>query len=547
MKKTIICEINDIFKAYLEKNNIEKTNFTVEKTKNNEWGDFSTNIALVLSKNFKRNPMELAKEISENITSNKIKKIEVTKPGFINLFLSNEYYNNLLKEAIQNEVSFGQFDKKDIFYNIEFVSANPTGSLHIGHARNAALGSTLANIWEKYGISVDREYYINDGGAQINRLGVAVLIRYKELFNIKNEMPEDSYHGEEPKWVANELKDKYNDKFLKTEFDSIKITNNDERKIINDFSKIYLMEKIKDTLLTFRVHFDFYYPESKIFDDNLMEVALKKLKNYTYEKDGALWLRTTDFNDDKDRVLIKSDKEVTYFMPDICYHYEKLKRKNYDKIFDILGADHGSYVVRIGAACNCLGYKDKLNGIIMQMVKLTKDGEPFKMSKRSGQSLTLNDLIESIGVDSARWNLISQSANSHLDIDVAKAKSTDSSNPIYYVMYANARISKVLASSNSDINSIDSSLLTNLKEKELLNAIAYYPCLIELIANNNEIHLLNNYLLKLAAMFHSYYSDVKIIIDDKKISQQRLNLINAIKSVIASGLKIMEIIPLDKI
>ncbi|MGL5591119.1 MAG: arginine--tRNA ligase [Mycoplasmoidaceae bacterium] len=547
MNKTIICEINDIFEEYLEKNNIEKVNFIVEKTKNNDWGDFSTNIALVLAKNLKKNPIELAEEISKNISSNKIKKIEVTKPGFINLFLSDEYYNHLLKEAIQKEANFGQFNKKNIYYNIEFVSANPTGSLHIGHARNAALGSTLANIWEKYGISVDREYYINDGGAQINRLGVAVLIRYKELFNIKNEMPEDSYHGEEPKWVAKELKDKYNDRFLNTEFDSVKITNIDERKIINDFSKIYLMEKIKETLSTFRVHFDFYYPESKIFDENLIEVALNKLKNYTYEKDGALWLRTTDFNDDKDRVLIKSDKEVTYFMPDICYHYEKLKRKNYDKIFDILGADHGSYIVRIAAACNCLGYKDKLNGVIMQMVKLTKDGEPFKMSKRSGQSLTLNDLIESIGVDSARWNLVSQSANSHLEIDVAKAKSTDSSNPIYYVMYANARITKVLASSNSNINSIDSSLLSHQKERELLNAIAYYPCLIDLIANNCEIHLLNSYLLKLAAMFHSYYSDVKIISDDKNISKQRLNLINAIKSVIASGLKIMEIIPLDKI
>ncbi|MGL4616616.1 MAG: arginine--tRNA ligase, partial [Mycoplasmoidaceae bacterium] len=504
MKKTIICEINDIFKSYLKQNKIEKTNFIVEKTKNNEWGDFSTNIALVLAKTLKTNPMELANKISETITSNIIKKIKVTKPGFINIFLSDEYYNNLIKEAIQKEVNFGQFDKKGIYYNIEFVSANPTGSLHIGHARNAALGSTLANIWEKYGISVDREYYINDGGAQINRLGVAVLIRYKELFNIKNEIPEDSYHGEEPKWVAKELKDKYHDKFLKTEFDSVKITNNEERKIINDFSKIYLMDKIKETLSNFRVNFDFYYPESKIFDENLIEAALEKLKKYTYEKDDALWLRTTDFNDDKDRVLIKSDKEVTYFMPDICYHYEKLKRKKYDKIFDILGADHGSYVVRISAACNCLGYKDKLNAIIMQMVKLTKDGEPFKMSKRSGQSLTLNDLIESIGVDSARWNLVSQSANSHLEIDVSKAKSTDSSNPIYYVMYANARIAKVIASSNSDISSIDSSLLNHTKEKELLNAIAYYPCLIELIATNSEIHLLNSYLLKLAAMFHSY-------------------------------------------
>lgn len=547
MKKTIISEINDIFEEYLRNNNIEKVNFIVEKTKNNEWGDFSTNIALVLAKSLKKNPMDLAKSISKNINSDKIKKIEVTNPGFINVFLSDNYYNNLIKEAIENKSNFGEFDKKGIYYNIEFVSANPTGSLHIGHARNAALGSTLANIWEKYGIIVDREYYINDGGAQINRLGVAVLIRYKELFNIKNELPEDSYHGEEPKWVAKELKEKYNDKFLDAKFDNDKIIDKEERKIINDFSKIFLMEKIKETLSNFRVHFDIYYPESKIFDEKLIEVALEKLKAYTFEKDGALWLRTTDFNDDKDRVLIKSDKEATYFLPDICYHYEKLKRKNYDKIFDILGADHGSYVVRIAAACSCLGYKDKLNGVIMQMVKLTKDGEPFKMSKRSGQSLTLNDLIESIGVDSARWNLVSQSANSHLDIDVAKAKQKDNSNPIYYVMYAYARITQILNNSSSDINELDSSLLNHVKERELLNAIAYYPCLIELVANNYEIHLLNSYLLKVASMLHSYYADVKIIIDDKKVSQQRLNLINAIKSVIASGLKIMEIIPLDKI
>ncbi len=547
MKQTIIDSLYDIFDTYIIEKKLEKTKYLFEKTKNIEWGDYSTNIAMTLSKIMHKNPVDIANEISKNISSKMIKKITVTNPGFINVFLSDLYYDELLNDSINQNNNFGQFDTKGIIYNLEYVSANPTGSLHIGHARNAALGSTLSNIWEKYGIQVDKEYYINDGGAQINKLGVSVLVRYKQLFGMKDELPEDSYQGEEPNWVAKELKKKYENKFLKTEYDSLKITNLEERKIINDFSKVFLMNKIKETLDKFKVNFDIYFPESKILEDNLVDNSLKKLKSHLFEKDGATWLKTTNFGDDKDRVLIKNDKTNTYFLPDIAYHNLKLSRKKYNKIFDVLGSDHGSYVTRMKAACECLGYKDKLDVIIMQMVKLTKNGEPFKMSKRTGQSLTLNDLIESIGVDSSRWWLISQSANSHLEIDIDKVTKKDNSNAMYYVMYAHARIAQIILNFNNEDKKIISSKLTNIKERELMNLISYFPVLISSISNTYEVHSLNSFLYKIASTFHSYYSEIKIIGTDKDLTIQRINLIKSVKSVISSGLKLMEIEALEKI
>ncbi|MGL4647626.1 MAG: arginine--tRNA ligase [Mycoplasmoidaceae bacterium] len=550
MKKNIIDELFIIFDNLIKAKKWNKVDYCIERTKQAEWGDFSTNLALVYASQLKQNPLKIAEEIKTDIKSDLIEKITITKPGFINVFLASNYYNSLLESAINKGVSYAQYDAKDLIYNIEYVSANPTGSLHIGHARNAGLGSTLANVWEKFGITVDREYYINDGGAQINKLGVSVLVRYKQLFDMKDELPEDSYKGVEPTWVAKELKEKYQNQFINTKYDEFMILDEKERKIINDFSKIYLMDKIKETLNNFRAKFNIYYPESRVFEEKLVDKSLEQLKPFLYKKDGALWLKTTDFKDDKDRVLIKSDGNSTYFLPDIAYHFVKLSRKKYTKIFDILGSDHSSYAVRIKASCECLGYKDVLEVIIMQMVKLTKNNQPFKMSKRTGQSLTLNDLIESIGVDASRWYLVSQSANSHLEIDVEKVTKKDNTNPLYYVMYAHARIAQILLNAKdvNHNNKLDSSKLINPKERELLNMIIYYPHIISTISETYDVHILNTFLLKLAAAFHSYYADVKIISDDDlSITNQRLNLIKAVKAVIASGLKIFEIDAVDKI
>ncbi len=547
---TINDELKKIIDNVLSKNftKLKDVNYLIEKTKSIKLGDYSTNIAFVGSKVLKQNPIELANKIVDKIKSPLISKVEIAGPGFINIFLSTKYYDNLLKNINSEKSNYGQFSKKNKIYNVEYVSANPTGSLHIGHARNAALGSSLANIFEKYGIQVDREYYINDGGNQINKLGLSVLIRYLNLFNKNIELPEDAYHGEEPIWVANYLKKEYKDKFVNTKYDDTKILDDKHRAIINNFSKIFLMDLIKKTLSKFNCKFDIFSPESDVYKNNIVVPTLNKLKKYLYVKDDALWLKTTLLNDDKDRVLIKSDNMLTYFTPDIAYHTIKLGRKKYDKAFVLVGADHASYQTRMKAAVTMLGYKDTLEYIIMQMVKLLKDGKEFKMSKRSGQSLTLNDLIETIGIDCSRWFLLSQSSNNHVEIDVDLVTKKDNNNSFYYVQYAHARICQILLQSkiNLENQAINTSLLTSEKERELLTQLTLYPKLIENIAQNYEIHKLINYLYNLASLFHSYYSETKILGKDD-ISIQRLILVSSIKNIISSGFSILEIKPLERI
>ena len=524
---------------------ISTSKIEVDKIKNIKFGDYCTTIALMT--NIKKDRvMSFAQAIAAQINKKYFQKISVVQPGFINFTLSNQIFHNILFEIIDKNINFGISKKNKIKYNIEFISANPTGLLHIGHARNAVIGDVLARIWEANGIDVTREYYINDAGNQIEKLGMSLLIRYKQLFGYNDQLPEDSYHGNEIIEAAHELKNQYDNKFLDTYYDQTGILDKQAGKIIKNFAKNYMLNIIKNTLLDFGVKMHIWFSESTLYENNLINTTLDSLKQYTYKKDGALWLATTKYGDDKDRVLIKSDGNMTYFTPDIAYHNIKMSR-GYDKCFNIWGADHTSYADRIKIAMRIFGYKDDmLNILIMQMVKLIKDGAEFKMSKRSGKSLTLMNLVKTIGKDAARWYLVSRPMISHLEIDIDKATKQSNDNPFYYVQYAHARINQILQKKQFDLpKSFD--LLTLPSEREIIVHLSMYVETLKKIGDTYEVNILSIYLYNLAKLFHSYYSQ-NIIIDEKneQLSKQRYWLVFCIKQIIANGLKLLGIEPLNK-
>ncbi|XQP55765.1 MAG: arginine--tRNA ligase [Mycoplasmoidaceae bacterium] len=524
---------------------VDFANINVDKTRNSKYGDFTTNVVLSLQLG-NVNKIEAAKEIAELINPNSFAKIEVAGPGFINFYL-NDLTKQLLLEAIDSEGdSYGQLKKKKLWYNIEFVSANPTGLLHIGHARNGAYGDSLARIFEANGIKVDREYYINDGGNQINKLALSVLIRYLQDFGKPVELPEDSYHAQEIIETARLLKYQYNDKFVNTKFDENKILDEEANKIIGTLSKNYLLGIIKDHLAKLDVKMDLWSPESYIYENDLINKAFAKLSKFLYDADGAKWLKTTEYGDDKDRVLVKSDGNYTYFTPDIAYHNLKLSR-GYDKIFNIWGADHKSYVDRMSTAIQMLGFKkEQMHVCIMQMVQLTKNGQEFKMSKRTGNSFTTIDLINLIGKDAARWYLVNQSLDSHITIDIEKAGKKNNENGLFYVQYAYVRIKQILA--KVQVKKFKAmNLLTHNIEKELINQMFFFMPTIENIGKTYEVHKMCLYLTNLAKLFHTYYEQVRIGDgQDKDLIGQRLYLIDCVATVIKNGLKLIGVNVVDK-
>lgn len=554
IKSTIIAYLQKQIKDILKKDfDLEVENFIVEKNREISNGEFYSNIAMTIAKKLKRNPIELAEELSaklQPLTNQVFSQIKVAKPGYLNFYLTYKFIDKHLNYVLNQHIDYGQFLDKKIAYNIEFVSANPTGFLHIGHARNAALGMTLANVWKKYGINVVKEYYINDAGNQINILGISVFLRYLQLCNIDAKMDGDYYMGSEIIDIAQQIRNEFGEKFVDCKYDDKKIDDNEIFEFFKEYSLNKMLTFIKQDLAELKIEFDIFSSEKSLYKENAIENVLENLKNHTYEKDGALWLKTTTFNDDKDRVLIKNNGDYTYFLPDIAYHFQKITRNpSVKKIFNIWGADHKSYVDRMTIALECLDFpKDIMHVIIMQMVRLTKDNKEFKMSKRSGNSLTLKDLIEAIGQDGARWALVSQTAATQIEIDVDKFKSQTYENNLFYVLYAYARICQILNKIETDEKKINSSLLINEKEKELINLIIYYPCTIETIANSYEVNKITNYLYNLAQVIHSYYNDVKIV-DDSNVAlmNQRKNLLKALKYVLYSGLSLLNITPKEKI
>lgn len=522
----------------------------VEKTKNPKFGDYTTNCAMTIGLN-RDQCMKLASLIADNLNKKYFRTATAVNPGFINMELRDSVLKHFLAKVVKKGDKYGVFKNQKINYEIEFVSANPTGLLHLGHARNAAIGDTLARIWQANGINVTREYYINDAGNQIDKLALSVLIRYRNLFDYDDILPEDSYHANEIIECAKEIKEKFFDKFVALKHNNEKIIpyGENEEELLNELkthAKNFMLERIKKSLNSLGVNMDIWFSESTLYKNHLIENVFNILQPHIYKVDGATWLKTTDAGDDKDRVLVKSDGQYTYFTPDIAYHAIKMAR-GYDKIFNVWGSDHDSYTKRIKIAMQFCGFNpDNIVFIMMQMIRLMKDGQEYKMSKRTGNGITLDDLVNALGKDCARWFLVSQAANSHLDIDINQALSKDNNNPYFYVQYAYARINQILAKQGEYKNkSLDG--LVNPAEKELIKILCNYPILIKNIGNSYDVNLLPAYLTTLAKAFHSYYSQVKILDPlAPELSMVRCNLLKCVAQVIKNGLKLMNIKPLEK-
>ncbi|MGL5630587.1 MAG: arginine--tRNA ligase [Mycoplasmoidaceae bacterium] len=548
--KNYIKEIKDIIKNIILKiySDHVDLNFIVEKTKEIKFGNYSSNISMVIAGKIKESPFKIGNRIIEKINSKMFKKIEVVHPGFLNFYFSDWENEKIVNEILILKENCGQYSNNGEWINIEYVSANPTGYLHLGHARNAAVGSTISNVLKKYGYNVDSEYYVNDAGKQIDILGVSVLVRYLELYGINKILDESFYQGKEPFIIASFLKKTYCDKFINTEFYETKILNEEHRNIINNFSKYFLLEIIKNTLNLFNVNFDIFYHESEIYIKNLIPSNLKKMINDIYLSDGALWLNTQKYGDDKDRVIIKSDSSMTYFTPDIIYHLIKLSRRKYVKIIDILGADHGGYEKKMQAAIKSSGNDANLSVITLQMIKLLKNGSAFKMSKRSGVGITMMDLIDTIGCNASRWYLLSQDTNSHLEIDVEKCTKKDSTNNFYYIIHLYLKLNKIINiyyNSENTYEKCTEDILYTIKEVEIIDHISFFNILIENVAKMFEIQKIGNYIYSLAVLSQSYLS--RIDFNSTKIMEKyKLDLILSIKWVLYSGLNLLGINP-DKI
>ncbi|WJG71207.1 arginine--tRNA ligase [Spiroplasma ixodetis] len=515
---------------------IELNQVVIEINKNNDLGDYSTSIAMILAKKYKQKPLDIAEIIVKNIHQKHplIKKIDYITPGFINININVEVFSLLLMKVINEKSLYGQSNKKNITYNIEFISANPTGLLHLGHARNAAIGDSLANILEHRGYNIVREYYINDAGNQINILANSIFINYQNLCGSAVELPKESYRGFEILTAAQSFLKLNGNKFANKPFDETSSL------IFKEFGINYMLSEIKKDLKKFKVKINIWFSESFLYKENIISNLIKQfeMQGNTYQLDGAIFLKTTLFEDDKDRVIVKKDKTYTYMLPDLAYHHIKFQRS--DVLINIWGADHYGYIPRIKAGLYMLNNDaTKLDILCMQMVKVIDNGKEQKMSKRAGTSITLRHMIDLIGKDALRYFLVSRSVESHLDIDLALAKQQSNENPVYYAQYVHARINQIIENypKFEIANSIN--LLTEQKEKELLITLDEYIIILQKIEKQHQPHLLTNYIQKLAKLFHSYYNNHKIISEDQQLTTQRLTLVLAIKQIMANALNLI--------
>jgi len=505
----------------------------IETSKTPEHGDYASNVALKFASRFGMAPRDLASKIANNIDKELVEKVEIAGPGFINFFIKKNAINSIVAQIIQKGDDFGRGDDKKKKINVEFVSANPTGDLHLGHARCAAVGDSICRLYDFAGYEVTREFYVNNAGNQIHTLALSLDIRLRQLMGEMIELPEDSYHAHDIVDIAGKYKKLYGDKYVvgdKNCFEHLKQFGMEEE-----------LEKIKKDLELFRVKFDIYSFETDVRANNhVQDVLENKYGKYTYEKDGATFLRTTDFLDDKDRAVVKSDGSYTYLMPDIAYHLIKLSR-GYDNLIDVLGADHHGYINRMKSALMMQGYsKDTLEVELVQVVRLIKDGVEVKMSKRTGAGVTLRELCEEVGVDSVRYFFAARAASSHLDFDLDLALEQSSSNPVYYAQYAHARLCSVLESA-SDIK-IDETA-ANLKEEsesDLLKKLMEFPHIIEISAQKRAPHMVATYIQELAANIHSFYTNCRLI--DRanlEVTASRLALAKAAKIVMKNALSVL--------
>ncbi|QCT75646.1 arginine--tRNA ligase [Macrococcoides canis] len=536
-KETLIEEIKQaILKAELV---AEVPEIKIENPKDTKNGDYATNIAMVLTKLAKRNPREIAQAIVDNIDVQKadVSKINIAGPGFINFYMDNGYLTEIITEALTKKADFGKSTPKNERILVEYVSANPTGSLHIGHARNAAVGDTLCNVLSAAGYDVLREYYINDAGKQIENLAYSIEARFLQALGEEKELPADGYHGKDIIEIGKDLAAKHPE---------YKDSSEEER--IKAFRKLgldYEMDKLKKDLTEFNVHFDNWFSETSLYENKEIDKALEQMRQhgYIFEEEGATWLRTTEFGDDKDRVLIKKDGSYTYFLPDIAYHYDKIER-GYDTLINLFGADHHGYINRLKASLETFGVDSKRLEIqVMQMVRLLQDGQEVKMSKRTGNAITLRDIMDEVGIDAARYFLTMRSPDSHFDFDMELAKSESSDNPVYYAQYAHARICSMLRQAKeagiTPSTDVNYALITNEKAFELLKRVADFESVIEQAAEHRAPHRITNYIQDLAAHFHKFYNAEKVLTDDIEKSRAHVALIEAVRITLQNALTLV--------
>lgn len=533
-------EVQEILKKSLTNLQIDyekEIEVSIPKDKNH--GDYSTNIALSLAKSLKDNPTNIANKIKDNIQSEIISKIEVLSPGFINIFISEQYLLKSINTIIKENTNYGKSNlgqgKK---VNIEFVSANPTGILHLGHGRGATYGDNLARIMTFTGYDVTKEYYVNDAGNQMNNLGISIKVRYQNLYNIYATLPEDGYHGQEIIDIAKKIKEEYQDTKL-----------NEDIPFFKKYGLNILLDKIKKDLDIYRVNFDVFSSEQSLYDRGLVEKVITKLKNdnHCYIEDGALWLKTMDYGDEKNRVLIKSDGNYTYLLPDIAYHCDKIER-GFDELIDVLGADHHGYIDRLKASLEMMGKDSGILDIkILQMVRLIKDNEELKLSKRTGKTVTLSEIIEEVGVNATRYLFSSKSLDTQLDFNIDLALKQNSENPVYYIEYANARICSILKKSKNFATNIDKyQTLESQYIYNILNKLNEFKDIVETSASKKAPHIIANYVYDLASLFHTYYNQEKIVTEDIQYTSERINLLKAIQIVINNSLNLIGIIPREE-
>ena len=545
--KTVIKQIiHDALEKAQQAGELELSSFpeiVVEKPKDEKMGDFSTNIGMTLAKSERKNPKTIAESVARHLKSGDLSKVEVAGPGFINIKMSQEFFLKRLRNAVSQGENFGSSDSgQGTKVMIEFVSANPTGPLHVGHGRGAAVGDCLARIMKKAGYDLSTEYYINDVGNQMNFLGRSTWLRYRELKGEVIEFPEDHYRGDYIKDIAQEVIDQKGDEFL----------NKPEEECIpffRRFAKDNILKGIEKDLSEFRVNFDNWFSEESLYEDKSVEKAVDWLKGqgHIYEKDGAVWLKSSAFDDDKDRVIVKQTGERTYFCSDIAYHQNKINR-GFKKLINLMGADHHGYVPRMEAVLEAMGYDKKIFKILLvQFVSLLRAGEKVSMSTRSGEFETLADVVSEVGVDATRYFFLMRSSDTHLDFDLELAKKETPDNPVFYIQYAHARICSIFRAAEENGVIWDSSAgvdLAPLNEDEefaIIQAILSYPEIVEKSARALEVHRISHYLLDLVSRFHGYYSRHRVISDDKSLTQARLFLLDGLRITIRNGFELMGI------
>lgn len=531
---------------------------SLERPREEGHGDWACTIAMRLAKAAHMNPRAIAQAIVDHLPENNlVESFEIAGPGFINLTLTNASFQAVVSEARQQGSDFGKSELSEpCKVNLEYVSANPTGPMHVGHGRWAALGDAIARVMRHAGYSVDEEFYINDQGNQMNVFGNSVVVRYQQLLGQDVEMPEACYGGAYIKDIAQAIIDADGDKWLDA--------NEDERLVaFRERGYAMMLDSVKDTLSTFGNNFDTWFSERSLFvadenGENKQQRAFDVMneKGLLFEAEGATFFRSTDYGDDKDRVLVKANGDLTYFMSDVAYHYDKMQR-GYDHLIDIWGADHHGYIQRCKAMMAAWGYPDALEVVLGQLVNLLRDGEPVRMSKRTGEMVTFQELIDEVGVDATRYLMLSKSADQAIDFDIEVAKKQDSSNPVYYVQYAHARICSILRKAGEargmnvesagieeivaelGLDDIDLSPLAHESELALMRKMADFSDLVAGAARDRAPFRLTHYAQELAGLFHSFYGNCHVLGEEESVEKARLALVDSTRIVLALSLDLL--------